>query len=288
MTCSASPRFLRWLFLLVAATLGLMRAMSAEDRVDLGDGLNGAWITPDTRWDGRTALLLHGFADDMDGAGDLYRRLASDLAGAGIASLRLNLRGEGDRHRTNLLSTFHTRLADATNGLLWLAGRPGVDRSRVAVVGWSLGGATAAAAAATWPERVRCLVFWSTVSGDLGARFREGDFGRTAEEAARAGIGTLEIQGWKTVTLRREFFDSYQGVRFEELLSRYPGPFLSVRGSADYLPAVEPDLVKLPGKTPREAQVLGGADHIFNVFSPDSPHARRVREATVDWLKREL
>ena len=47
-----------------------------ERRIELADGLNGAWRTPEASWDGRTMLLLHGFADDMDGAGNLYQKLA--------------------------------------------------------------------------------------------------------------------------------------------------------------------------------------------------------------------
>lgn len=68
-------RSLRWILVVIAA-LGLHRlimprVLAAESRVDLGNGLNGAWRTPGSDWNGRALLLFHGFADDMDGAGDL-------------------------------------------------------------------------------------------------------------------------------------------------------------------------------------------------------------------------
>jgi hypothetical protein len=61
-----------------------------------------------------------------------------------------------------------------------------------------------------------------------------------------------------------------------------------VRGSGDFLPQHEAVFMKLaPGK-PTEAVVLGGADHIFNVFQPELGHAKRVVELTVAWFERTL
>jgi hypothetical protein len=115
-----------------------------------------------------------------------------------------------------------------------------------------------------------------------------GNFARVAAQAAREGIGTLEIPGWKTVTLRREFFESYRGVDTDRSLARYPGALLSVRGTEDYLPKREPELLKLAPGRPKEAILIGGADHIFNVFQPALGHSDRVVALTVDWVKRVL
>ncbi len=271
--------------LLVFADVGVL---GGERRIELADGLNGAWWTPEAGWDGRTMLLLHGFADDMDGAGNLYQKLAERLSSEGIASFRINFRGEGDRFRTNLLSTFQSRVADTTNVLGWVLSQPGVSRGHIGVLGWSLGGATAAGAAAIVPGQIRCMVLWSSAGGDLHAGFTEGRFAATAEQAAREGQGRLEIAGWKTVTLRREFFDSFRGRVVEKDLRRYNGAFLSIRGTEDYLPAREPEFLNAVQGQPREAVSIGGADHIFNVFQPGSPIPDRVLTLTADWLKRVL
>jgi pimeloyl-ACP methyl ester carboxylesterase len=184
--------------------------IAAESQVVVANDVAGAWVVPEAKWDGRVVLLLHGFADDRDGAGDLTKRLAGGLAERGIASLRINFRGEGDKLRTQIESTLATRVADT------------------------------------------------------------------------------EAPGWKTITTKREFYESFRGVDLDGELAKYPGAFLSVRGSGDYLPQHEAEFMKIAKGRPAEAVVIGGADHIFNVFQPELGHARRVIEVTVAWLELTL
>lgn len=263
-------------------------ARAAEERVDLGDGLNARWLSPDTAWDGRAMLILHGFASDSEGPMASQRRLAEALAARGIASLRVNFRGEGDAARTALESTFGGRIQDTETARAWVLARPGVAAGRLGVFGWSLGGATALEAAGRRPEWFRALVLWSSVTGDLGDIARRDGFAEAETQARREGLGVLPIPGWKTVTLRPEFFDSLRGVDLDAALGRYPGKFLSVRGSDDYLPAREAEILKLAKGRPAEAVLIGGADHIFNVFQPASGHFDHAVRATVEWLAREL
>ncbi len=289
-------------FLLLLGGLG-----AAEQRVTIAPGLAGAWVKPDRGWSGRTVLMFHGFASDLDDAGGLFKRTAAALAAKGIASLRINFRGEGDAKRTNIESTFATRLEDAAAAYAWLVEQPGVNANRVGACGWSLGASTAIEIAGQYPEWFRSIVVWSSPSGD---QFEQMTLSATAQAALRDGQATEDVPGWKKITTKKEFYLSFRGVDLNKSLAKYPGAFLTVRGSGDYLAvrvlekakisdegrvvsaAVEADaddlLLNAAGGAPKEKVRLDGADHIFNVFDPKSGHAKRAVDATVAWFERTL
>jgi hypothetical protein len=273
---------------LLGLCLACLFARAAETRIELGGELNARWLTPEAGWSGRAVLILHGFASDSEGPADAQRRLAEALATRGIASLRVNFRGEGDPARTAIESTFDGRIADTETARAWLLAQPGVDPARLGVFGWSLGGATALGSAGAHPDWFRAMVLWSSVTGDAHAVMSGGGLAAAAAQAEATGTGTCEIAGWKTVTLRRAFFESFRGVDLDAALARHVGKFLSVRGSADYLPPREAEILKLAKGRPAEAILIGGADHIFNVFEPGSGHFNHAVRVTVDWLDREL
>ena len=273
---------------LLAVLVAGSAARAAEERVALGGELNGRWLTPDAGWDGRAVLILHGFASDSEGPADLQRRLAEALAARGVASLRVNFRGEGDPARTEILSTLATRVEDTEAARAWVASRAGVAEGRVGVLGFSLGGGTAMVAAGRHPAWFRSLALWSSVSGDLRPQWRSGAWAAVLAQAERDGVGSMEIAGWKTVTLRREFFESFRGVDFDQELAKYPGALLGVRGTADYLPAAEAKWLASAKGRPAEAVLIAGGDHIFNVFEPGAPQAAQAIAVTVAWFERTL
>jgi pimeloyl-ACP methyl ester carboxylesterase len=269
---------------LAATWLGLT-VLAAENPVAITAELKGAWLKPDQGWSGRAVLLLHGFADDMDGAGDLTKRLAGELAAKGIASLRINFRGEGDRRSTDIESTFATRLEDTVAAYAWLVEQPGVNASRLGVQGWSLGATTAIEIGAQYPDWFKSMALWSSPSGDQFAMYRESP---TAQKALRDGVATEEVPGWKKITTKRAFYESFRGIDLDKSLPKYPGAFFTVRGTKDFLPQHDEAFLQIAPGEPREKLVIEGADHIFNVFQPELGHATRAVKATVNWFGRTL
>ena len=271
------------ILLFIALCSAAAPSQAAEQRVTIAPEVSGAWCVPDGAWDGRAVLMLHGFAGDMDGAGDLSKRMAERLARMGIASLRINFRGEGDRLRSKIESTLQTRVADTEAAYAFLQKLPGVSAGHSAVLGWSLGATTALVAAGTHPQWFRSMVLWSTPSGE---QFAPMTASPVAQTALREGIVTDVVPGWKTIITKREFYESFRGVDLDQSLAKYPGAFLTIRGSKDFLPQRDVQLLNIaPGKH-KEAALIGGADHVFNVFEPGSEATQRVLDLTADWLAR--
>jgi acetyl esterase/lipase len=277
----------RLLLILGAATLLISTAQAAEQHVNVAPALSGAWLTPDAGWDGRTVLMLHGFADDMDGAGDLGKHLAQAMAAQGIASLRINFRGEGDRLRTDIQSTFTTRLEDTASAYAFALKQKGVDAKRIGVHGFSLGASTAIETGARHPPWFKTMALWSSPSGDQFAMWQQIK-PDVVQKALREGSATEEVPGWKNITTHRAFYESFRGIDLDRSITKYPGALLSIRGSQDFLPQHEAEFMHLAPGSPTEAVIIGGADHIFKVFEAGATQAQRARDVTVAWFGRTL
>ena len=115
-------------------------------------------------------LILHGFASSKHGANRCYVTLAEKLSQAGIATFRFDFRGSGDSEGNLSEITFEDLVSDAVSVLKKLAEIEGIDASRIALFGASLGGAISVYAAAR-TQKIKVMALWAPVaSGELWYR----------------------------------------------------------------------------------------------------------------------
>jgi pimeloyl-ACP methyl ester carboxylesterase len=225
-------------------------------------------------------LMIHGWSSQMNEVGDMYLHLVKQLAAQGYASLRINIRGESEREKTNfrMSSTFASRVADAQAGLSFLHQQyPDIP---LAVVGFSLGGATAMALTGNNPETVKSLVLWSS-AGDPA------DLLQTMPAAVVKEVlekGEAKLQQWVETTITREHLLGMLGYDVFGPLKNYHGALLSIRGTDDFVAPQEAKIFSHANASPEESYIISGADHIYHVLSPDSPYPERVIKHTVNWL----
>tara|TARA_R110000744_G_scaffold46512_2_gene102776 strand:+ start:3385 stop:4158 length:774 start_codon:yes stop_codon:yes gene_type:complete len=228
-----------------------------------------------------SVLLIHGWAGNMNEVGDMYKRLAAQLAKQHIASLRINIRGESEREKSGyrLTSTFSSRVTDAETGLAFL--RQQYSATPTGVVGFSLGGATTIRLMGLRPTDINSVVLWSS-AGDpalVGQSILS-----PAQMREVLDKGEVKVPTWETLTVTKVHVLGMMGHDIYQNINAYNGPLLSIRGSEDYVEPIEKILLPLTSSTLAEARVIQGADHIFDSFNPESQYDERVIKQTLDWL----
>ncbi len=214
-----------------------------------------------------TAILLHGFTGSKNEAHDLFLKASNHLVSRGFSTVRFDFRY--GKAGTNLNEsegeiadmTPSEWISDARRMVSLVSRDPGVDASRIALIGISMGGLTAICEAAN-DERVAAVVAWSAPS-DL------------SQDEAR--LRRLEsIVSRRSDAFRRSV---ERNVPRRSVSGISPRPVLIVHGSADDVVSIrEAHELFENAKDPRSLYVIGGADHTF------SRNEAEVIETTASWL----
>ncbi|MCZ6674932.1 MAG: alpha/beta fold hydrolase, partial [Verrucomicrobia bacterium] len=176
------------------------------------------------------------------------------------------------------------RIADAEAALAMVQEK--FPKTKIGVVGFSLGGATALALTGRHPDEVTSLVLWSS-SGNLPVDFF-GDQERIAGQREAIEKGESKIQDWAEMTLTREHLMGFIGYDLLGPLKAYEGALFSIRGTDDFLNRYEDQFVEAASGWREEFLILSGADHVFHTYNPESEYDERVIAATLLWLRETL
>lgn len=232
-------------------------------------------------------VMLHGFGSQKDEVGDMYARLADDLAARGIASLRIDFAGAGDSTQPWVENTYDGMVEDGLVALDWLIGLPQVADDRVGVLGFSLGTKVAMGVAGT-DERVAALASWSG-SVDNGQTDFQFFFDTYYEEALLNGSVVVDL-GFTVVELSIEWFDTIAASQNLDLIAGYTNPLFAIAGTDDMTidPRWSKALIRSAGSDDTKLEFIRGADHIYHVLSEDQTFAERVISLTARWFESRL
>lgn len=275
------------LFSVIGGTYAQESTMRPDESViTLDSGVVGTLLQPEADAPTPAVLMLHGFASARDEVGDMYKRLAAALAERGIASLRIDFRGWGDSAGAMTDSTVPQMFEDAAEATAYLQELDTVDSERIGLIGFSLGGSVAVYSAGEHPDAYKSLVLWSTF-GELYNIYLD-SFGQDVmDTAAEAGEVTVDL-GFRVVTLGNDFFTTVDNYDYREEFPKYSGAMMVVAGSEDGSAAFVDWYRENAQGELRASYLIDGADHIYNVLTPDQTHADAAITKTAGWFAMTL
>lgn len=267
--------------LVLSATLIAVPALTwaAEERTTFAvDGMTvvGTLNLPDGVENPPVILMLHGFTGSRDELEipavkeGIYARAARLWADQGIASLRIDYRYNGESDGDFADSTLDAHIADGLAALAFLADDGRVDADRMALLGWSMGGAVAPVVAARSDHPLDAMALWAPGTNMAAAITLM--FGTDKMNEALAGTDApidLTLPWGAEVQLKPAFFKSLYTTTPAAEIAQYDGPLFVAVGTNDDVvyPQPESGQVLLDYHPGEEELFVRPMDHVFNAFA---------------------
>jgi len=214
------------------------RATETNFRSLDGIHLRGTLVVPSGK-SANSAVLVHGGGVTRH-EGGFYTRLASDLAQAGIPSLRFDIRGHGESEGRQEDLTISGVVNDIRSAVEHIRAETGSHQA--SVVGASFGGGISAFFASRYPEQVKRLVLINPLLNykkrfvDDKAYWYDDHIGQEAgEELARQGF----IPHSPTFKLGRALLNEVFYIHPHLALGQVTAPTLIVHGTRDTFVPIE-------------------------------------------------
>jgi len=228
-----------------------------------GQNLSGVVHFPHRETTPPLLIMAHGFTGDKVSDNRLFVRFARCAREQGFAVLRFDFAGSGDSEGDFADMTVTGEIQDLGSAIAFAHTIPCLEGSPVYLIGYSLGGAIALAAAAG-DQSVQGVVCWAPAS-DLTAVFTAILGSETFLTARRQGGAITCRNDSKQFLLKSGFFrdlDRHDPVRYIKTI--IPRPVLLIQGTADakVLPGQTEELFKAAGE-PKELHIIPDAPHSF-------------------------
>jgi pimeloyl-ACP methyl ester carboxylesterase len=258
----------------VQAVASLAAEKTVTYRVD-GQKVVGTLQLPDGVSRPPAVLLLHGFTGSRDELEipsvkeGIFARAARIWATKGIASLRIDFRGNGDSEGKFEDMTMEGQVKDALAALDFLVSEGEVNKDKIALVGWSMGGAVAAAAAGRNRHRLGSVALWapgSNMASSFALLF--------GPQLIRDGLDAVDepviarLPWGKEVPIKAGLIRSFFAVDPAAEIGRYRGALLVAVGTEDTVvyPQPESGQILLSYHDGPEELWVQPMDHTFNAF----------------------
>ena len=128
-----------------------------------GQRLFGVLHLPKAGFPAPAVIMAHGFTDDKTGDNRLFVKFSRWAVDVGIAVLRFDFAGSGDSEGDFSCLTLDAEVEDLRSAIDYLTTLAEINKARVHLIGYSLGGAVSIILAAE-DMRVRSFIGWAPVA----------------------------------------------------------------------------------------------------------------------------
>ncbi len=218
-----------------------------------------------------TVIFLHGFTGNHIETFRLFVQMSRILTAKGFGVLRFDFYGSGDSDGSFDDFTVKSQLRDVQAAINWVSAQPGVDVSRLGLLGFSQGGCITALSAGRDP-RIKTVVFWNAAANPN--RYVQ----KVPTEGPLAGV-------YGGVRVGMEFIAEYHNLDVAAEFRPFKGPGLVVRGASDSVVAHEEADILMQTLAERGTfHLIEDANHIFQ----HPVWQQELFDVTSRWLVKHL
>lgn len=239
-------------------------------------------------------VMAHGHGGTRHENGG-YTAVATQLAERGLASIRMDFSGCGDSTESFTENNVSNMLADILASRDYAVSQTGIDRQRVGLFGFSMGGRLVLLLGDRNDE-FKAIATWTPAASDgadsmfsfLGG---EAAYASFRERAAEDGSVLFTTQWGQDQQLGLKWFEDLENSNPLDATSQFAGPLLVLYGDQDnvVLPDVSERVIAAAvnsGEVVRH--VIAGAGHGLGIYSGEAAHAEDAISKTVSFLAERL
>lgn len=217
-------------------------------------------------------VLCHGFTGTKVEAHRIFVKMAWALERYGIASVRFDYRGCGDSEGDFVDATVGGHIEDAMRAVDFIISQPGIDKGKIGILGFSLGGAVASYVAGR--ANIKALALWAPAA-DLMEEAEQ-----YQKENDLKGVKRLRAVDYCGNLIGRHFAKELPEIQPLLEIEKYNGPAIIVHGTKDESVPLSHSLrfyrVLKKKNLPVTRCLVEGSDHAFSSYQWEREAIKRT------------
>jgi hypothetical protein len=260
-----------------------------DKKIQLSNGIIGNFTHNPREENNSTVLMIHGFASNKNEVGDMYKIMAHELASTGISSLRIDFRGWGESAGIESDITLHGMLSDASIALDYLIYSNLTKKSKIGVVGFSIGASIAAKLIKSMYYSIKSVVLLSSVGNvfeDQSLSLKE-NFTKNISSIHENDLFDYDLPHAKG-NLKSSYIRSLKQFNVYEDIKSINIPTLLIAGSNDRSAERSRIIFENSPSENKNILIIPDSDHIFHALDQNSSDSKTVISEIVSFFQTNL